>query len=383
MKITFICGSLEIGRDGVGDYVRRIGLELLQMKIGVTAIALNDYYVTSEVVTDYESDRTQNILVLRIPATWPSNRRFARAKQWIEVHDPEWISLQFVPFSFHFKGLSHSLGRELAKVGKGKRWHLMVHELWTGMNYGASVKHVLLGRLQRYLFKLLVKNIKPQVIHTQCQLYKIRIESLGFKVDHLPLFSNIINTNSIYENSSSSSSYFFDAARNGISLVVFGSIHPGAPVEQLAHDASLYSQEHNCPVSLIMIGRCGNEQNHWAATWIKAGLPTQILGEQPSEVISHLLNNASLGITTTPVALIGKSGTVAAMHEHGLSVLSISRPWRTREFIEVIIPEYVYVYRQGNFAEYIIIKTDKSYKNNISEVAQQLVFSMFNTRDDQ
>ena len=30
MNLLFICGSLEPGKDGVGDYIRRLSSELLQ-----------------------------------------------------------------------------------------------------------------------------------------------------------------------------------------------------------------------------------------------------------------------------------------------------------------------------------------------------------------
>jgi hypothetical protein len=45
------------------------------------------------------------------------------------------------------------------------------------------------------------------------------------------------------------------------------------------------------------------------------------LGEQPAQRISELFNTVDFGIATTPLALIGKSATVAAMFDHGLPVV--------------------------------------------------------------
>jgi hypothetical protein len=45
------------------------------------------------------------------------------------------------------------------------------------------------------------------------------------------------------------------------------------------------------------------------------------LGEQPAVRISELLNTADFGIATSTLPLIGKSGTAAAMFDHGLPVI--------------------------------------------------------------
>lgn len=46
------------------------------------------------------------------------------------------------------------------------------------------------------------------------------------------------------------------------------------------------------------------------------------IGEQPAERISQALQVLDFGITASPLALVGKSGTVAAMLEHGLPVIA-------------------------------------------------------------
>jgi hypothetical protein len=45
------------------------------------------------------------------------------------------------------------------------------------------------------------------------------------------------------------------------------------------------------------------------------------VGEQPVGMLSALLQNADFGIAASPWQLIGKSGTVAAMLDHGLPVV--------------------------------------------------------------
>mgnify|MGYP003474349261 CR=1 FL=1 len=47
MKILFICGSLEPGKDGVGDYTRRFCGELLKMNYEVQILSINDLHSIS------------------------------------------------------------------------------------------------------------------------------------------------------------------------------------------------------------------------------------------------------------------------------------------------------------------------------------------------
>ena len=48
MKIMFICGSLEPGKDGVGDYTRRLCAHLKKHHIEVGILAYNDKFINSE-----------------------------------------------------------------------------------------------------------------------------------------------------------------------------------------------------------------------------------------------------------------------------------------------------------------------------------------------
>ena len=46
------------------------------------------------------------------------------------------------------------------------------------------------------------------------------------------------------------------------------------------------------------------------------------MGELPASEVSHYLQIADLGISTTPFDCLGKSGTTAAMLEHGLHIIT-------------------------------------------------------------
>ena len=363
MKILFLCGCLEPGRDGVGDYVRRLGLELAQQGHPTAGIALADQFLTEEQSTD-QATEAGGFPVLRLPAAWPASQRFGRARQRVAAFDPEWVSLQFVPFSFHPKGLPFLLGRQLAPLGAGRSWHVMFHELWVGMDEDSASKFIWWGRVQRQLIKALLKRLQPKVIHTQTPLYHSHLARLGFKSELLPLFANISNSQA-QANSAAPS----PAA--GVGLVAFGTIHPGARIAELARDAAQYAAAHAVPVSLTLVGRGGEEQAHWAATWRAAGLPVHVLGEQAPEQISAALRAASLGVTTTVLALIGKSGTAAAMQEHGLPVLSIAQPWVPLAVPDPATPAGIFAYRPGNLAAFLTKSTCTPVYDKLFRIARQ------------
>jgi len=369
MKIVFLCGSLELGRDGVGDYVRRMALELTKQGHQPAGIALNDQHIQDEVSTGSEAADTA-LPMLRLPASWPMTRRFQRAQEWIDSFDAEWLSLQFVPFSFHHKGIVFKLGKHLSQLGGKRKWHLMVHELWVGMDAEAPLKHRWWGKLQRYLINAMIEDLRPKIIHTQTSLYQAQLAKLGFSSHLLPLFANIPNVTPLAPEDLQTEN------NSGISLVIFGSIHAGAPVDQFARDAAQYAQQHAVAVKLTMIGRCGKEQETWAASWRAVGLPVEILGEQAPDYISRVLSQASLGVATTPVDVIGKSGTAAAMLEHGLPVLCVAHPWFPIGIPPTQPPSRVSVYQEGNFKTYLIGKTHELLPNPAAEIARKFLTSL-------
>jgi hypothetical protein len=369
MKIVFLCGSLESGRDGVGDYVRRLAGELSQQGHEPAAIALNDHYIEQEVTNKSEVIGVA-LPMLRLPASWSMSRRLQRAQEWTDDFGAEWLSLQFVPFSFHHKGLAFNLGKRLSHLGRGRAWHLMVHELWVGMDAEAPLKHRWWGKLQRHLINSMIKDLRPRIIHTQTSLYQAQLAKLGFKSQLLPLFANIPNTNLTKQEAIPSEK------SNTISLVIFGSIHAGAPVEEFAQDAAQYARENATTVKLTMVGRCGKEQETWATIWRAVGLPVEILGEQTPHDISRVLSEASLGVATTPVDVIGKSGTAAAMLEHGLPVLCVAHPWFPIGIAPTQPPSRVRVYKEGNFETYLIGKIPILSANASAEIARKLMDSL-------
>ena len=64
MKLIFICGSLEPGRDGVGDYTRRLAGELIRQGHQIAIIALN-YKIIAMITKELQKFRISLVIALR------------------------------------------------------------------------------------------------------------------------------------------------------------------------------------------------------------------------------------------------------------------------------------------------------------------------------
>lgn len=365
LKILFLCGGLEPGRDGVGDYTRRLAGELIRQGNEAAIIALMDPHMT-EIFTGVQCSEGFNIPVLRIPLKSLSKNRFSKIKEWIKEYNPIWLSLQYVPFAFQSKGLPATLGKSLQKLGKGRKWHVMFHELWVGIETDADWKHIGWGFVQRIIVKKLLRKLQPLVVHTQTRTYQLLLQKLGIDVDYLPLFSNIppfpLNTKNRMT---------VAEKQKRLSFIVFGAVYPDAPVEEFVKEVSEYQKTKGLFKSITFIGRCGSEIQRWVDACKNVGINIKLLGEQSAQVISEELFEATIGISTTPLALAEKSGTVAAMIAHGLRVICVRNPWQARGIRKIEDNFGLIEYKQGNF-DFCMSVTSFAPIYNVNEIALQM-----------
>ncbi len=367
MKIVFLCGCLEPGYDGVGDYTRRLSGELKRQGNQVFIISINEKNLGGASTQEVQVSEGSEIPVLRISDGISYQERVLIAKRWVDSITPDWLSLQYVPFSFHPKGAHFFLGKFLRKLGRHRRWHIMFHELWTGMDEESSKKHFWLGKIHRLLIKSLIRTLKPAVIHTQTHVYIEKLGKLGYKAYYLPLFSNIPFHEP--DTISKSEDKYIDQKKK-LLFVLFGGIHGNSPVAQLAIDLVHYERANKAKIILIIIGRSGPMQKQWTSVWALNGLEFVLMGEQPPKVISKILHSASIGISTTPIQLAEKSGSVAAMREHQLPVLCVSRSWKARGIKDPVLPESIVEYEGGKLEECLAKAFEGKYIfNKISEVS--------------
>lgn len=316
MRIVFLCGGASPGENGVGDYSRRLAGEIIRNGHSAAIVALNDTDVSS-ITEAVQRDYLTEICVLRLPSNLSWSIRLSCLSKFIAKRNPEWISLQFVPFAFHRKGLPFRLGTRLKHLGVNCYWHIMFHELWVGIEAGASLKMRVWGKLQVILLKCMIKALRPRVCHTSISFYQILLKRLGVNAQQLPLFGNIIRTSEVKRN----------IYKDTFVMVVFGTIHYGAPVQAFLRDIKKCYSKKFSKFKMVFLGKNGPELDQWLQACGAENIKVEVVGKQKDNIISNIFLNANLGIATTPYLLSEKSGSIAAMREHGLSVIVVARRW--------------------------------------------------------
>lgn len=336
MRIAFITAGLEPGRDGVGDYTRRLAGELIRLGHACTLLGLNDGQIPGPWSGQQEMEGTP-VSAQRLPRNMPWSDRVTRARRCLMEFKPDWVSLQFVPFGFQPKGICFGLGRKLGTVNPGAPWHVMFHELWLGLEARSPVKLRAWGALQRWMVRELVAHLNPALVHTQAEPYRKALKQLEIEAALLPLFGNIPFVEGqgwsgllepLVAKATGTS-----RQRNELHLAgVFGAVHPEWDAGDAVNTVLPLVQRHGKRLILVFCGK--NNLTPEALARLRSGLGDRadivVAGERTHLEISKILQTFDLGLATTPRQLIQKSGSVAAMLEHGLPVLVLRDDWQLR-----------------------------------------------------
>jgi hypothetical protein len=325
MKVALLCMSMEAGRDGVGDYVRQLARVLSSRGHTCQVIALADRFVGRP---GEERDSEQGFQVVRLPlADWHSGKINFVVEQ-LTRFQPDWASLQMVCYGFERQGLLWGSARRFARLRIAPRRHMMFHELWIGAWRTSSLKERAVGWAQRRLLLRATRAWSPQIVHTSNPLYREMLRRVNVAADELAIPSNI----PVHELSR-------EWARNRLERrlaqdskaatpPVLGGLFGHLPPE-LAADEWLQRLAATCArigreLVIFHLGRSGPDGAAMISTLRQraAGRAQFLeLGELPSLEVSAALQGLDFGIATAPWPLIGKSGTAAAMLEHGLPIL--------------------------------------------------------------
>jgi glycosyltransferase involved in cell wall biosynthesis len=313
MRILFICGSLEPGRDGVGDYTIRLSVELIKSGNQVALVALNDPFITGFITGRHQVEHL-SIETLRISSTVPDKARYNRVQNFINTFKPDWISLQFVPYSFNDKGIPFGLAQNLPFVGGKSKWHIMYHELWIGINTRLSFKNNVVKRIQRFIIHNLNSKLQPACITTSIPSYFHEIEAYKPKI--LPLFGNIQisdRTDRVHRH-----------GLNEMYVIHFGSfsgqLNELRSQLQFIQSLSLLSSK---PVKFFVLGDSGmfKDQALLIAQETFGDSAVVFIGRLKEHEVSQYMLQADIGISRANFSMYGKSGSTIAMLEHGLPVV--------------------------------------------------------------
>lgn len=312
MRILFICGALEPGKDGVGDYTRRLAGAVQSMGHEPAIIALYDSWVGEPTVA-VQCAENNKIQVLRIASNISERNRYRRAKEWVNTFDPVWISLQFVPYAYNPKGLPFSLAKELkALLVNNRRLHIMFHEIWVGPAKSINWKRWLTAALQKKIIGRLINSLQPAVVHTQLPLAQQNLQAIKKNIHPLPLFSNIdLFIQPVQPAGQVLRVGFFSQATASRPIISF--------LEELAGNAGKAGRK----IELLFIG--GNPEKMRAVGDIlktSTSFKDNIFftGFLPAGGISAAIQQCTLGITQVPRHALGKSGSVAAFLHHDIPV---------------------------------------------------------------
>ena len=317
MKILFVTGNLELGKDGVGDYTIMMAKTCMEAGCHCAIIALNDVYLNVDSVTD-NFDKIP-FLRLRSSLNWSGKK--ALAKAFANNFDPEFVSIQMVCYAFQPRGWIFGLGKKIKSLfSNSVRFEVNLHEVWLGFSINHNLKARLNGILQKRTLLLFLNELNPIKIHVGNNVYFSLLNAIGYQVQYLPLPSNIPIKEKPNLEWIKDEFHLVDKS-NCLVFIFFGSIQGNWDVKAFWNKIlSLTEKKRVCAIS---VGKQGFGHVLWdeMVSEFKHQIDFKKLGFKTNSEISDLLHFSDFGIATTPMSLLGKSGSAMAMIEHGLPVI--------------------------------------------------------------
>lgn len=327
-KIVFICDTITPGRGGVGDYTVALATELTRQGHTVAVASLMEH---NDAQADYPFPHIQ----LKAAQNWAEKQTVLSA--WLQKIGPDVISLQYVPYAYHPRGLPIGLSRWLKGLHTNARFHVMFHELWVAAEQGATFKNCIIGCIQKQMISRMLRMLDPVAIHTTNPVYQSLLARLNVKADLLPLFSNIQPVEQAHSpwERLQSKGFNVNADNRNTWLIseLFGTLHPSWdpwPAVQLLQKAADIAQKRP---ALVLAGHNGPHaevfQNEMAQRFPEITVVST--GKLDIPELSGVLRIPDFGVSASPWALSGKSSASLALLSHGVPVVFTNDTWRLRK----------------------------------------------------
>lgn len=242
---------------------------------------------------------------------------FSLERNWSEeiknLSTHELTSVQFAPYTYSTSGLNGKNLNCLAEFIKTNKVHINFHEIWIGAYPNASWKEKFIGWLQKKEILKFLEMVNPSHITCSNAAAMDRLKQAGIQAKYLYLFGNVP-----YAPSADIS------VLSNLRIALFGTPYEKFPYNILAEKLTEFTASLNKPVEFRIIGRQrGNDGLHQIRNISKKfNFSLSETGELSPQSISIELQNCDLGLCTSPYDVLGKSGTAAAMLEHGLPVIA-------------------------------------------------------------
>ena len=332
MIICFIAGDKNPGQCGITDYV-----ELLAQELEKLGHKIEHYFIRKD------CGKLNNL---------PS---------------ADLYSFQFAPYACANDGIPKRILNLLARKLQNKKVHLNFHEIWVGAYPRASWKERGIGWLQQSLILGFIKMCKPELITSSNAAAIDRLKHRDVPARFLYLFGNIP-----YSAASKAIT-----AEQTLKIAFFGTPYADFPYHKLGDFFSNISKACSKKLEIIIIGRQREESGtDQLLSFCKMNnFLIQTTGELSTNLISEQLQKCTFGVSTTPFDVISKSGTTAAMLEHGLPVLAYDDGDTPQESLFVPDPfkDQVFLINDHSSVEKLLQYIEKPRKSFFDGVAHTAI----------
>lgn len=362
-------------------------------------LSLNDKYASpTQAAIEYQVDGETKIPTLRLSADTSWHQREKSARSLTRSFVPDLMSLQFVPYGFHPKGLPFGLSKRLNRIGMNTTWHVMFHELWIGSIGSGPWKKRIVGALQKRVVTKLLSTLKPPVIHTHATPYVRLLKLLAPRVGQLPLFGNFdtelgnadIGWGKLKQLLGTSD---VQCVRGQHHIAgVFGSVHPEWDPRDFVNRWSQGCKEVGKSPLLVFLGKGvvstpTNEpqSNHGSAhsrtefgshqamiDELRRKVSVIVLGEHSDEHVASFLKSFDFVISTTPAILSEKSSSSSSCRDFGLPVV-VTRENQQDSSIEL---DGFHLASQLDSKEIMALRRGPERPQRLNEIAGQFIASL-------
>ena len=335
MRICFIAGDKTSGQCGITDYV-----ELLAQELEKLGHKIEQYFIKKD------------------------------CGELNNLPSADLYSFQFAPYACANDGIPKRILNLLAKKLQNKKVHLNFHEIWVGAYPRANWKERGIGWFQQNLILGFINMSKPELITSSNAAAIDRLKRRGVPARFLYLFGNV---------PFSTASQVKTSGQN-LKIAFFGTPYADFPYHKLGDFFSNISKACGKKLEIILIGRQREDggTDQLLSLCKMNNFLIQTTGELSTNLISEQLQKCSLGVSTTPYDVIGKSGATAAMFEHGLPVLAYDDGDTPQESLFVPNPfqDQVFLINDHSSVEKLlqyIEKPRKSFFDGVAHTANKML----------
>jgi len=335
LRICFIAGDKNSGQCGITDYV-----ELLAQQLEKLGHQIERYFIKKD------------------------------CEELNSLPNADIYSVQFAPFAYANNGMPITILNFLARKFQNKRVHLNFHEIWVGAYPRANWKERGIGWFQKILILGFIKKCKPALITSSNAAAIDRLKNRDIPARFLYLFGNIpylVTTKVITKGQT-------------LKIAFFGTPYADFPYHKLGDFFSNLSKACGKQLEIVLIGRqrVDGGTNLLLSLCKMNNFLIQTTGELSTNLISEQLQECTLGVSTTPFDVIGKSGATAAMLEHGLPVLTYDDGDTPQESLFIADPfkDQIFLINNDSSVEKIlqhIEKPRKPFFNGVADTANKML----------